>query len=171
VTPYLREVKPEDEAFILQVRNSEDVRIWSKNQEIISEMEHARWLGAQLYDVKALLWIIEDENQPLGYIRGKEIEKRTWKLSFALASKARGRGYGYLALQQACKLLIESHQAQRLVAEVISANSVGLHLLKKTGFKNRGKKLEADMDIENFEWSLECFDHNGWLAHFFFEAP
>jgi len=154
----LREAKPEDGAFILQIRNADDVRVWSKNQDVISEATHLKWLDSQLHNPKSRIWVIEDEMQPLGYIRSNETGDRTWRLSFALARGVRGRRYGNLAIQQACKLLIENHGAQCLLAEVISTNSVAIHLLEKAGFVNKGKTQEVGLNIEHFEWCAKCFE-------------
>lgn len=153
---WLREAKPEDESFILEIRNAEDVRAWSKNQEVISEATHARWFESQLQDPKSVIWIIEDKIQPLGYIRSKETKDRTWQLSFALGYGARGQGYCNTAIQQACKLLIENQGAQCLLAEVISANSVVIHLLKKSGFVDKRKTQEVGFEIEQLELWAKC---------------
>jgi RimJ/RimL family protein N-acetyltransferase len=134
----LRKATLEDGPFLLRVRNADDVRLQSKNQELISGETHEKWLTQNLGDADSAIWIIERQQEKLGYIRARKLEQPgesgKWLLSIALDFSSRGRGYGTWAITEACRLLRTDYRAETIVAEVKNKNSVSLRVFTKMGF-------------------------------------
>jgi RimJ/RimL family protein N-acetyltransferase len=136
----LRKATVEDGAFLLAVRNADDVRSQSKHTELISEETHRRWLERHLYDSASAIWVIEQKGDKLGYIRAQRLEEDLseagkWLLSIALNPHSRAQGYGAWAVKRACRLLHENFHAKAVIAEVLNSNSAALRLFKTSGFR------------------------------------
>lgn len=154
----LRKATLEDGPFLLKVRNEDDVRLQSKNQEVISATTHEQWLTHNLGDAGSAIWIIERQQEKIGYIRAKKLEdpreSGKWLLSIALEASSRGRGYGTWAITEACRLLQTDYRADTIVAEVKSQNSVSLRLFQKTGFIMAANVAEQSKELSWLELSL-----------------
>ena len=58
-----------DSNFLLKLRNSEDLRKYSKNNQLISKQNHFKWLNSKLDDSKNKIFVIKLIDKKLGYIR------------------------------------------------------------------------------------------------------
>jgi RimJ/RimL family protein N-acetyltransferase len=154
----LRKATLEDGGFLLRVRNEDDVRLQSKNQELISEETHKKWLTHNLGDADSAVWIIERQHEKVGYIRAQKLEQPgesgKWLLSIALEPFSRGRGYGSWAITEACRLLQTDYRADTIVAEVKNKNSVSLRVFKRMGFIMAANVGEQSKDLSRLELSL-----------------
>jgi RimJ/RimL family protein N-acetyltransferase len=154
----LRKATLEDGPFLLKVRNEDDVRLQSKNQEMISATTHEQWLTHNLGDAGSAIWIIERQQEKVGYIRAQKLdepgEAGKWLLSIALEAFCRGRGYGTWAVTEACRLLQTDYGADTVVAEVKSQNSASLRLFKNTGFVMAANTGEQSKELSWLELSL-----------------
>jgi len=154
----LRKATPKDSSFLLKVRNEDDVRLQSKNQELISGETHEKWFAHNLGDADSAIWIIERDREKLGYIRAKKLEEPResgkWLLSIALESFSRGKGYGTWAITEACRLLQTDYRADTIVAEVLSKNSVSMRVFKKMGFIPAANVGEQSQDLSRLELAL-----------------
>ena len=154
----LRKATLEDGPFLLKVRNEDDVRLQSKNQEVISATTHEQWLTHNLGDAGSAIWIIERQQEKIGYIRAKKLEDPRgagkWLLSIALESFSRGKGYGTWAITEACRLLQTDYRADTIVAEVLSKNSVSMRVFKRMGFMPAANVGEQSKDLSRLELSL-----------------
>jgi RimJ/RimL family protein N-acetyltransferase len=154
----LRKATLEDGPFLLKVRNEDDVRLQSKNQDLISGKTHEQWLTHNLGNADSAIWIIERQQEKVGYIRARKLEQPgesgRWLLSIALESLFRGRGYGTWAITEACRLLQADYRADTIVAEVKSQNSVSLRVFKKMGFIPAANVAEQSKDLSRLELSL-----------------
>jgi RimJ/RimL family protein N-acetyltransferase len=154
----LRKATLEDGPFLLRVRNEDDVRLQSKNQDVISAATHEQWLTHNLGDAGSAVWIIERQQEKVGYIRARKLEQPgesgKWLLSIALEAFCRGRGYGTWAVTEACRLLQTDYRADTIVAEVKSQNSSSLRVFKKMGFIMAAKAGEQSNDLSRLELCL-----------------
>ena len=82
------------------------------------------------------------------------IEERTWLLSIALDRPFRGRGHGRWAIQEACRLLKETSDARRLVAEVLAGNLMARRLFQEAGFVEKEMAQAGGLNIVRFEFDL-----------------
>jgi RimJ/RimL family protein N-acetyltransferase len=153
----LRKATLEDGPFLLRVRNEDDVRLQSKNQELISGETHEKWLTHNLGDAESAIWIIERDREKVGYIRAKKLdeprESGKWLLSIALESFSRGKGYGTWAITEACRLLQADYRADTVVAEVLRKNSVSMRAFKRVGFVPAANVGEQSKDWSRLELS------------------
>jgi RimJ/RimL family protein N-acetyltransferase len=151
----LRKATLEDGPFLLRVRNEDDVRLQSKNQELISGETHEKWLTQNLGDANSAIWIIERQQEKVGYIRARKVEQPgesgKWLLSIALDFSSRGRGYGTWAITEACRLLQTDYRADAIVAEVKNTNSASLRLFKRAGFKTAGFVQAHSQNFQRLE--------------------
>ena len=152
----LRKAGLEDKAFLLEVRNSPEVRLQSKTQELIAESTHKKWFRAQLGSPVSVIWILEYQGQQEGYLRAQENRSGRWLLSIALRTDAQGKGHGTWAVQEGCRLLRERYGAKRLTAEVLATNTAGRRLFKGVGFVEKERMQEGGLHLVRFECELGC---------------
>jgi RimJ/RimL family protein N-acetyltransferase len=147
----LRTAGLEDEAFLLAIRNSADVRLQSKAQELIAESTHKKWFRAQLGNPGSVVWILEYQGQREGYLRAQENESGRWLLSIALQTNAHGRGHGTWAVREGCRVLDERYGARSLVAEVLAENTAARRFFKRLGFVEKEILRHGELDLVRFE--------------------
>jgi RimJ/RimL family protein N-acetyltransferase len=154
----LRKAKLEDGPFLLKVRNEDGARLQSKNQELISEETHEKWLTHHLGNADSAIWIIERQQEKVGYIRARKLEQPgesgKWLLSIALDFSSRGRGYGTWAITEACRLLQTDYRADTIVAEIKNKNAVSLKVFRRMGFVPAANVGEQSKDLTRLELSL-----------------
>ncbi len=92
----LRKANKDDAKQLLEWRNDEATRKNSFSSEVISLDEHLRWLDKRLKDPKCHMFILEDEGNALGNIRLDILddEGKIGEISYVIAPKFRGKGYG-----------------------------------------------------------------------------
>ncbi len=130
---HLRKAILDDALMVLEWRNDEITRKNSFNHEIIDTKSHINWFKKKLNDNSCFMFILEDENEPVGNIR-VDLKKNVGEISYMIDPKMRGRGYGTIIIG-----LVEG--------EII-----------KLGIRT----LVAFVRVENSA-SARCFDKNGYI--------
>ncbi len=154
----LRKARFDDGPFLLLVRNAEDVRSQSKAGDMISEETHRSWLQKHLKSSDSMIWIIEREEDRLGYIRaqktGNQREQQDWLLSIALRRSARGQGYASWALREVCRSMRKDVGSGNLVAEVLASNVAACRLFAHAGFADKTGTADKKSQFVRLELAL-----------------
>ena len=134
----LRRATMDDALDVLAWRNDETTRKNSFNQEEISEENHLKWFKRKLDDNSCLMFILEDQDCPVGSIR-LDITDDIGEISYMIAPDQRGRGLGKEILK-----LIESRQE-------LDGCETGHRIQSLVGFVNEDNVASA-----------KCFENNGY---------
>lgn len=118
-----------------------DVRALSKSHATVTLAEHARWYGRRIASASPM-WIVEEAGQPVGVIRLDRTAGHD-RVSIALASDARGRGIGKLAIEMACR-----RATNVVVAEILAANTASRKCFEACGFV----ESETRGDLVTYRW-------------------
>jgi len=134
--------------FILQVRNSESVRIACHNTSIITPDEHEKYIKKISKNPNAFIWIILVDDQKAGYIKIIDSE---W--GAALKEEFRGKGVGTIAYNLVFDKL-KKIGFKKLTATVKVDRNTSLTFEEKTGWK---KKDMIYKDGKEYAYLLEKY--------------
>ena len=141
----LRECTLLDAQAILNLRNANSARRYSKNSTEIALEEHTNWFRNRILraDLEPI-WILEVEDRLAGVIRFDLIrdEESAFEVSIIVGEGQEGKGLGYLALTQAIQKLKSSFDPRELVAEIHEENVVSMRLFLKLGFRKDRRRKE-----------------------------
>lgn len=91
----LRKVTMDDAGLILDWRNDETTRKNSFSSGQIDLKDHLKWLEKKLSDPECHMYILEDENRPVGNIRLDILDDGdVAEISYMVSPDQRGHGYG-----------------------------------------------------------------------------
>ncbi len=136
----LRSIQKSDSNFILEWRNSERIRSFSYNDQIIEVKEHRKWFESVKNSKYRKVLIFEADDEPLGLVQFFDIDlpNRRCKWGFYLGSdnlpKGTGSEMGKLALAYAFDHL----GVERIDGEAISHNQGSIKFHQKMGFAQEG---------------------------------
>ena len=128
----IRKVKLEDAEWILEIRNDENVRKLSKNQEIIDLIPHKKWFKNKLQNKKDIYLIWEENSIILGFVRLDFIKNNEYLVSIALNSSYQWKWLWTKLLQQAISKL---NKWDKIYAEILNNNKISINFFKKLWFK------------------------------------
>ena len=119
----LRMVVPEDMMLLYQWRNDIDTRRNSFFMDEIPLENHKKWLQRTLQDESQKLWIMLVNSEPVGQVR-VSVKEEKLEISYTIAPRFRGQGYGCIMLQLMENELINTEWGNRycLYAEVKKHN-------------------------------------------------
>lgn len=139
---FLRPATIDDVDLLFEWVNEPAVRNNSFNTKIISMEEHAAWLERVLTDFYTKLYILQEEDTPIGQVR-LAYDTNVWQISYSIAPAYRGQGYGKIILQLAENELIRSsHVGEQLYAEVKKHNIASRRIFKNLGYDEAASKQE-----------------------------
>lgn len=131
---YLRKVVEEDAGLLLDWRNESSVRQNSFHSEIIEYEDHVKWLREKLADEREKLFILMQDDMPVGQIRlsndGHEVE-----ISYSIDCRYRGKGYGKNIIHMAEKVLRKEQYRGRIVGFVKKENEASRHVFLSLGYE------------------------------------
>tara|TARA_B110000027_G_C16118615_1_gene301562 strand:- start:2911 stop:3363 length:453 start_codon:yes stop_codon:yes gene_type:complete len=119
-----------DMNFILKIRNEKLVRKFSKNNKIISSINHKKWY---LNNEKKEIYIITYQEKKVGYIRCDY--KYVPILSWAISPKYRGKNIGEFSL----KKFLKKKKIKTCSASIDENNIPSLIMVIKNNFKLKKK--------------------------------
>ncbi len=126
----LRPARATDIALLRAWRNDDQAVRFSGTARRVSAAEHARWLSAHLADPTTLLWVAEEDGDPVGQAR-IDRDGDVGTVSISVAARHRGRGVAVAIL----RAVIGVDSAARLRALVRPANVASLHAFARVGFR------------------------------------
>ncbi|WP_158589495.1 GNAT family N-acetyltransferase [Butyrivibrio sp. CB08] len=90
---FLRRATMEDAEDLLRWRNDETTRANSFTKDVIDLDSHKKWLSKKLSQSDCHLFVMMDGDEKVGNIR-VDVEGDVGEISYMIAPKKRGRGYG-----------------------------------------------------------------------------
>ena len=124
-----------DEELLLVWSNDLKVRENSLSKTVIGVEEHKKWFKDKLNDVNncIILIMLNPYQEPVGSIRFEKIEDN-WRLSFLVAHKFRGKGYGLPIVEEGLEYLSTKSDKYTIKAEVLHNNLASLKIFKNLKF-------------------------------------
>ncbi len=117
-------------------------RSWSASTAPIERADHDRWMqfNVLMGYPQHIVMIAETEHGPIGVVRfdAKKRDVLTYTVSINMAPKARGQGFGYAVLAEACRLM----QENTLLANIKNENMASISIFEKCGFQRIGSDGE-----------------------------
>ncbi len=157
----IRKVTPEDLPMLLDWRNHANVRRFMMTQHEISPEEHFSWYANASKDRTRQLLIVEEQNQPIGFVQFDHVGAggvSQWGFyASPHAPKGSGKKLGAMALTHAFDTL----KLHKVAGQAISTNSSSLNFHQRLGFKQEGV-LRDHHCIDGVYHSVICF---GLLSH------
>ena len=153
----LRALRPDDEALILQARNSDSVRLFMQSQAIIPAEVHARWMAAKLADTQAPYFLFLQDSKPIGVVGITHFVADThsgeWGFYIFVPDAPKGAGTAMLAT------FLDIMFAKGLLsvkAVVFTHNMKSQRLHAKLGFSQKSVILGETPDKELTVWQLSA---------------
>ena len=141
----LRPVKESDSKLLFNWVNEKGVRNNSLNNEVINWQNHDDWFNKKFRSNKCKIFILENNNVPLGQVRIEEEANGLWLIDYSIDLEFRGKGFGFKILD----LLIKKIPNSKFKAEVKIKNIASQRVFEKLNFKF--KKIE-----EVIEYTFNC---------------
>jgi RimJ/RimL family protein N-acetyltransferase len=135
----LREATVEDAHRLWLWRNDPSARAMFGDSRPVSWDAHSTWLNDRLADPNTLIFIVEADGRPCGYVRFHTELTGTAVVSIALARNVRGLGYGAAALVLACREAFSRRFCERIEARVKRENLASQRIFLKGGFVPAGE--------------------------------
>ncbi len=150
----LRPLERGDLSLTLAWRNRDDVRIWFKMSEVLSEEQHRGWFESYLGKPDDYVFIVEADGRPVGQVALYSINKLTASAEigrFIVAPGEGGKGHIRVAIEALFGLAREHLGLSRIHLQVFAHNQRAIRLYEKLGFKldrTSENMLEYSMSIE-----------------------
>lgn len=131
----LRNANIDDLELLFKWANDPAVRQNSFDSNPIKMEEHKNWYESKLKDKNVRIYILEDDNQPLGQIRFT-LEKNRWYIGYIVAPEARGNQLGSYLIRLGIAQLQSDLKEKifEIVGEVKSTNPASIKTFLKCGF-------------------------------------
>lgn len=131
---YLREANELDCDLLFHWANDKDCRLNSINQQLIPYPDHIMWFKKCMDSEYIFIYIMISDSKPVGQIR-LECEGDSGRISYSVARKYRGQGYGRLLLQSLEKRIYEDGICcKKLTAEVKKENAASWKIFDELGY-------------------------------------
>lgn len=142
---FLRRAQMEDMDLIYEWANDPVTRANSFQQETIPYEVHQQWFQGVMQDPKVILYILMDEQIPVGQIRIR-VEGDTGEISYSIAPEHRGKGYGRKLLSLAEESIRrDAASVKKLIARVKPENAVSGYLFETEGFRKQYLEYEKEL--------------------------
>lgn len=134
----VRVAVPADASVLLEWRNDELTRHWSRQGHLVGRPEHQAWLAATLSRPDRHLLVAEDAAAaPVGTVRWDAVpeEPGAWEVSITMSPDQRGRGLAGSVLAAAERwLAAHEPDASRLLAGILTGNAASERLFERAGY-------------------------------------
>ena len=126
----LREATIDDTLILFNWRNDIEARKSSFNINLVKYENHIYWLKTKLDSKDSDIYILENDNKPIGVIRLDNIDNNYKLINFSIDSNCRGQGYASLLLE-IIKIQFDDYI---LVGEVKKDNIGSIKAFQKAGY-------------------------------------
>ena len=134
-----RRASAQDEALILEWANDELTRLNAFHPERISAADHHVWFQKRLADPGCHFFVLEmPDGQPVAQVRFDRIDDG-WRISYAVAPSARGRGLGRTALTTALRVMADNVDDDIVMGEVKTFNRASSRVFESLGFTSEAR--------------------------------
>lgn len=145
----IRPIKTEDASLLFDWANEAQVRLNSISRTDISWEGHIAWLKSKLNNGTTYMFILEDENTPIGQIRFDKIGS-AYEVDYSIDKHFRGQGFGTVVVNEGIKKLRKQTDSA-VIAKVWERNIASIKVFKKLGFIHKGRESCNGHKFEVFE--------------------
>lgn len=134
MTVLVRRATIVDTDFVWQLRQQSLPGMARKSKEIESLDRHRSWMKLAVRREDSLFLIVEEDSEPLGYVRFDSMEKvSAWLVSICIKPSAQGGGRGQAALKAGCHAADQKGMTPQL-ADIHIENSASINVFSACGF-------------------------------------
>lgn len=154
----LRDVRPDDMAFVFDLANDTDVRRMSFQSGEISWETHTAWFARQL-EAENPFYIACLDGIPCGYVRMQGdtlVPGGEAVVTIAVSPPFRGRGIAAAALRMACKRALSATWVRRVWGMVKTVNTASRKVFAGASFQGAGNRAVHGTDAA-------CFVYPGYM--------
>ena len=126
----LRKIIFDDWKLLLNWRNDPSTRKNSFTEDKVTEETHKLWFNDSLMNPRRNIYILEENEIPVGTIRSDILSKDKYLLSWSISPTQRGKGYGTKILE-----LFLQNKSGEFTAEIKPENVPSIKMAKNNGFK------------------------------------
>jgi spore coat polysaccharide biosynthesis protein SpsF len=130
---YLRTAMQDDSDLVLRLRNDPDAVRTSASGRSVDPAEHSRWWSERLRDPGARLWIAEQDDRPVGFVR-MQVASAIGQVSIAVDRDHRGQGHATAILQLMHEELANDFQVVALEALIRKTNHASLRAFERAAY-------------------------------------
>ena len=133
----MRDVVIQDSEVLLEWRNHREVRMFSRNQGLISKETHEQWLKNRLKSVlNEPFWMFENSLGKIGFTRFDfDPNSNHYEISILINPAMRGKGFGKIVLNLAIENCVARNPESTFFAEAHTNNLSSKSLFLKCGFQ------------------------------------
>ncbi|MBU2511635.1 UDP-2,4-diacetamido-2,4,6-trideoxy-beta-L-altropyranose hydrolase [bacterium] len=125
----------QDSEDLYRWRNSERIREFSFNTQIISRREHEKWLHSVIDDNQRVLLIASNESQPIGVLR-YDLNGESAIISMYVVPEQIGKGLGSLIIKAGNEWIHDNlPHINSIEAQIFQDNIPSIKAFEKAGFK------------------------------------
>lgn len=139
----IRPATLDDSLILLTWRNDPETRQQSIHKEEILLESHIKWLAATLKMESRKLYLAEDQGVLIGSVRSDKNPDGTVELSWTIAPKERGKGYGETMVLLFAK---EIHSGEKLMAFIRKGNLASEKIARALGLHPLESKFSNQLD-------------------------
>ncbi|OPX84996.1 MAG: Acetyltransferase (GNAT) family protein [Pelotomaculum sp. PtaB.Bin104] len=151
----LRPVCQEDCQILFIWANDEVTRANSINTSVITWNTHMQWFREKMDSLKSCLYIITDNDKPVGQIRLDIVDEGSAEISLSVAPQHRGKGYAALGISLALQKVMRDGFCYRVVAKVKAGNKASVKSFINAGFKYSGDKIVQNTHCHIFNYIMQ----------------
>tara|TARA_B100000035_G_C21004892_1_gene556782 strand:+ start:990 stop:1622 length:633 start_codon:yes stop_codon:yes gene_type:complete len=138
----IKKATKKDSQFFLKLRNKKNSRKFSLNKNIISKIQHDKWLSANLKNHNSFIYLITSGKFKIGYVRIEQ-KKQKFYISINLVQKWQNNGLSKIALRLAEINFYKIFDDRSLFAIIKKNNYKSISLFKKLNYK----KIESEKNF------------------------
>jgi len=128
-----RKATSKDCKFIWSLRNDENIRYWSFNNNFISFKEHIIWYKKKLKDKNSIIFILLKNKNKVGYIR-YDIKKNNAEIDIAIRKEYHGKHIGSNGLKLTGEYIKNNYKIKKLIARIKNENIASIKCFEKAGY-------------------------------------
>lgn len=132
MTLSIREIRGDDARLLYKWANDPVTRSASFNSNPIEWETHVEWLINSINSVKRVLYLIMDDETPVGTVRFDKEDKII--VGVTVAPDQRGKGYGARIIERACSQYSSENGFGKIYAYIKPDNLASIKAFQKAGF-------------------------------------
>lgn len=146
-----REANQEDCLLYFEWANDKAARLQSFNTNPISLAQHQKWFAQKIANPQTKLYLITQNDIPIGQIRFDTNDQQEAVISYSLAKVYRRRGLGALLLKKGVRVFQANRQSQcTIIGFVKKTNTASIKAFRQLGFTEE----EADTFPDSYKYTL-----------------
>lgn len=131
----LRAVSEKDSELLFRWANDPEVRNNSFNSDPILWEDHTAWFSKKLSDEDTKMYILYDNNIPVGQVRCALSENACAEIGYSVGSAFRGHGYGTYLLSLLYAHISAETNWEKLIGKVKKENIASQKAFEKAGYE------------------------------------